>query len=150
MDPVYVGQPKTARTFTVGRWGKIRCGGPCKDDYANIETYVQNSQYHVRLQEPAIRSLKAAEREIHNNDLGAHILTTGSWRSCDFQAQLYASDPKRYAPPDVCGHVRGLNIDVSMDQDAKKLAAIHTALTKRWWFQPRNDEPWHYSFGISV
>jgi hypothetical protein len=153
MEPVYVGMPVTARTFVVrkdqgGSWGEIRCGGPCKDDYADIIVYHQvPGQRYVKLQAAAMASFKAAERA-----LGKKIFITGTgWRSCSEQTYLYSTDHSRYAPPATTGHCRGLCIDVDMNQTEEKLARIHRELAVREWYQARpDDEPWHFSMGLKV
>jgi len=138
-SPVYDGMPPTATSFTVGT-GVIFCGGPCKDDYANIESATILGQ-SVKLQKPAMDSFIAAANEVKG------IKLSGSWRSCVAQTSYYNSDPNRYAPPNVTAHVRGLAIDVDTGGSQ---TALHTALSKRGWFQARADEPWHYSYGIKV
>ena len=150
--PLYVGMPPTEREFVVPRpvdpkpWGKIICGGACRDDYSRIEIYHQDAQHYVKLQRAALRSLQAAEDAI-----GDKIWLTGSWRSCSLQSELYASDSHRYAAPSTTAHCRGLAIDVSQNQTKGKLDKIHKALTYRHWHQARpTDEPWHYSLGVQV
>lgn len=146
MPPKYDGMPPTDRTYDVGRWGEIRCGGPCRDDYGRIVIYHQSPARYVKLQKAAIESLKDAEQDVRQK-----IWVTGSWRSCSLQRQLRASDPSRFADPNETAHTRGLAIDVSQNQTGSDLRAIHKALISRWWFQARpSDEPWHYSFGIQV
>jgi LAS superfamily LD-carboxypeptidase LdcB len=127
--------------------GVIFYGGPCKDDYANMRIYDQPPKggSPIKLQGPALRSLKDAEKK-----LGKPIYLTGSWRSCAYQRELYTRDPKRYAHPDGTFHTRGLAIDVSQSQSKTKLARIHSLLTKRGWKQARSDEPWHYSYWIAA
>ena len=152
-EPLYYGMPPVEKRFRVpkpngGTWGEIICGGPCKDDYARIQIYNQiPGQRYIKLQAAAVRSLQAAEAAS-----GYKILITGSgWRSCELQAQLYKSDPNRFAHPDKTAHTRGLAIDVDMTQSLTRRKAIHRALLHRHWHQSRpDDEPWHYSFGIQV
>lgn len=148
-QPVYDGMPPSDRSYNVkkdmgGTWGTIRCGGACKDNYQNIAIYHQNSAEFVKLQKAAIASLKSAEDAVNKK-----IFTTGSWRACSLQAQLYRSDPNRFAAPNTTAHCRGLAIDVSQNQNY--LARIKKALLLREWYQSRpDDEPWHFSFGIKV
>lgn len=154
MEPVYKGMPPTDRTFDVGKWGSIRCGGRCKDDYARIVIHRQGDATHyVKLQRAAVESLSAVERILDDKGFHQHpyVYVTGhGWRACSDQDALYRSDSKRFADPDVTAHTRGLAIDVDMNQDTDKLKVIHRELMARHWFQARADEPWHYSFGIQV
>ncbi len=150
--PLYDGMPPTEREFTVpkpveGRWGRIICGGTCRDDYARIEIYHQvPGVRYVKLQRAALHSFQAAEQV-----LGFPILLTGvAWRSCAVQRSLWLSDKARYAHPDVTAHTRGLAIDVDQGQSAVRLAKIHKALIYRHWHQSRPDEPHHLSFGIET
>ena len=128
-------------------YGTIHYGGPCKDDYGNIVVYDQPKLggQVVRLQRPAMRSFKAAEERC-----GRPIPLTGSQRSCAFQAACHAEDPSRFADPDTSGHPRGLCIDVSTAISWLRKRKIKRALTHEGWFQARSDEPWHWSYGISV
>jgi hypothetical protein len=150
LAPLYIGMPPTAREFRVpkpaeGFWGMIICGGSCYDDYDRIEIYHQTPDRIVKLQRAALRSFKAAEEA-----LGFPILLTGSWRPCSLQAELYRSDPNRFAHPDSTAHCRGLAIDVSTAQSQAKQDKIRKALLFRHWHQSRpDDEPWHYSKGIA-
>ena len=125
-------------------YGTIHYGGVCKDNYQNIVLFHQNGGQTVKLQKPAMDSFKAASVKVKG------IPLTGSWRSCAYQAQLYASDSNRYASPNGTAHTRGLAIDVSTAISFLKKRAIHRALTARGWHQARADEPWHYSFGVNV
>lgn len=140
-------------TTTSTPYGPIFHGGSCKDDYANIVWYDQGgSRAPVKLQRPAMKSFKEAEQAISRKfGRKQYILLTGSWRSCELQRELWLSNPQRFAHPDVGVHTRGLAIDVSMDQSARKRKRIHTALTTRGWKQVRpDDEPWHYSFTVEA
>jgi hypothetical protein len=146
--PVYVGMPPVDKVYTVGEWGRIRCGGRCKDDYARIRLYDQPPQggSPIKLQAAALASFKAAEKAV-----GFTIVLTGSWRACSYQRELYAADESRYAPPDKTAHCRGLAVDVSTALSAPKQKKLCAALLARGWHQARpTDEPWHYSFGIQV
>jgi hypothetical protein len=145
-EPVFVGMPATDRVFAVAPWGKIRCGGPCRDDYERIVRFQSRAGQIVTLQHAAAQSFQAAEKA-----LGFGLLLTGSIRTCERQAELYASDPKRFAHPAKTAHTRGLAIDVSTAQSSWRKWRIKRALSKRGWFQCRPiDEPWHWSFGIQV
>jgi len=141
-------------------YGVIHYGGVCKDDYANIVLYDQPPKggSPVKLQAPAMRAFKAAQKryakatgwsdERIKREGGRVIALTGSWRSCAYQAQLYASDHNRYANPNVTAHCRGLAIDVSTS--APNQTKIRAALKAEGWKQVRSDEPWHYSYFIEV
>jgi hypothetical protein len=128
--------------------GTIHYGGPCKDDYPNIQLYQQRKADGpvVKLQGPAMRAFKAAEVRV-----GREIPLTGSWRSCANQAQLYASDPQRYADPAITAHTRGLAIDVSTAIGLLMKMKVKRALKAEGWKQVRpDDEPWHWSFKVCV
>lgn len=119
----------------------------CKDDYANIELFHAGGGLVVKLQAPALASYRDTCKV-----LGRPIPLTGSWRSCAYQTELYNSPANhhRYADPKVTAHCKALAIDVSQAQPAARLARIHELLTNRDWHQVRADEPWHYSFGVTV
>ncbi len=137
-------------TDTKTPYGVIHYGGPCKDDYANMRLYDQPPPggSPVKLQGPAVRAFKAAEVRYgkRTNRKWRAIALTGSWRSCDYQAQLYRRDPNRYASPTGTLHTRGLAIDVSQAQP--NLAIIDAVLKAEGWKKARPDEPWHYSYYI--
>ena len=118
--------------------------GKCRDDYVNLVLWHTNGGVTVKLQKPAMDSFRVASIKVKG------IPLTGSWRSCAYQTQLYASDPNRYAAPNGTGHTRGLCIDVSTAQSALKLRRIHKALTAGDWHQARSDESWHWSYHVSV
>lgn len=140
------------------RYGLIHYGGSCKDDYRNIVNYNQHtSDPIVKLQRPAMRSLKASEqvfqRRSRDRKGSRPIRQTGTWRSCQQQADLYRSDRNRFAPPNVTGHTRGLCIDVRWDDyfNADEKQLIRRILLDHGWHQARPiDEPWHFSYGITV
>lgn len=129
------------------KYGKIHdVTGPCDDDYTNMKLLHTGNGQTVKLQGPALLSYEAAAK------ITKGIPLTGSWRSCAYQAQLYASDAPahtRYAPPDGTAHTRGLAIDVSTAIPATRFRAIHDALLAHGWHQPRADEPWHHSFRVN-
>jgi len=127
------------------KYGPIHdVSGPCKDNYTNIKLFHTGNGQTVKLQAPALISYQEAAKKVKG------IPLTGSWRSCKYQTELYASDSSRYANPAGTGHTRGLCIDVSTAQSAYKLTRIHRALLARDWHQARSDEPWHYSFHVSL
>lgn len=145
-EAVFIGMPLHDRTFEVGHWGNIRCGGPCKDDYARIKVFHDAGGRVVVLQAAALESFRSSEQ-----DLGFPIVLTGSHRACSQQRTLWLSDPNRFANPDTTAHTRGLAIDVSTAIADRRKAKIKAALTARHWHQARPvDEPWHWSFGIQV
>jgi len=142
-------------------YGIVHWGGACKDDYANIRLYDQPPAggSPVKLQGPALRAFKAAEVRYAKRtgwsakrierDGGRPIALTGSWRSCAYQTQLYRSDSKRYASPNVTLHCRGLAVDVSTAQPNQ--AIISGCLKAEGWVQVRpDDEPWHYSYVVKA
>ena len=132
------------------KYGVIYDGGPCKDDYGNINVYRQNKTGTriVKLQGPALRAFKAAEARVATR-LKPHILITGiGWRSCSLQRELWESDPQRFANPDGSKHCRGLAIDVDQGQSTLRLRAIHKALLAEDWHQSVPGEPWHYSYHV--
>lgn len=141
--------------------GVIHYGGPCRDDYRNLRTYDQGDGNTVlTLQGPAMEAFKEAEffygkslgwsaRRLTNEGGRAIKVLAGTNRSCSTQARLYASDPNRYAEPKITGHTRGLAIDV--DQAQPNLAKVNTALLKAGWTRTRpTDEPWHFSYGVTI
>lgn len=144
--------------------GPIRYGGPCRDDYPNMETYDQGGGNTVlTLQRPAMRAFMDAQqryakashwtkRRREKNPSGKAIkVLPGTNRTCSTQTALYNSDPNRYAKPEITGHTRGLAIDVDQSQGWLALRRIHRALTAAGWTQTRpDDEPWHYSYGVTI
>ena len=141
--------------------GAIHYGGQCKDDYPNIRLYDQPPAggSPIKLQGPALRAFKAAEIRYAKRSGwsaarikrvgGRPIALTGSWRSCAYQASLYAKDSRRYASPNVGVHTRGLAIDVSTAQPNQ--AVIRACLKAEGWVQVRpDDEPWHYSYFVEA
>jgi hypothetical protein len=143
-------------------FGTIHYGGTCKDDYKNIRLYDQEGVggAPVKLQGPAMRAFREAERRYaklsypiryrRGKILSRAIPLTGSWRSCAYQASLYKKDPKRYASANGTGHTRGLAIDVRNDLPQKEKEKIKKALTSFEWKQARSDEPWHFSYWVTV
>lgn len=144
--------------------GPIRYGGPCRDDYPNFETYAQGGGNTVlTLQRPAMRAFKDAQatyakashwtkkRREKNPDGKAIKVLPGTNRSCATQSALFKSDPGRYADPKITGHTRGLAIDVDQSQGWLALRRIRRALRLAGWTQTRpDDEPWHYSYGVTI
>ena len=139
--------------------GIIFYGGPCKDDYENMEVYDQPPEGQgliLKLQSPAMTAFKAAEVRF-GEQTGRPakwrpiLVLPGTNRTCSTQRTLRARDPGRYADPDVTGHTRGLAIDVSQAQPRVNLDIIHECLTAEGWERVRpDDEPWHYSFGVMI
>ena len=135
--------------------GVIHYGGPCQDDYDNMQIYDQppEGSSPIKLQEAALLAFRAAERaygEATGRPKGDRpIKLTGSWRSCAHQAELFAGDSKRFADPDVTGHCRGIAIDVSTAVPNQDIIA--QCLSDSGWTQTRpDDEPWHWSYGVTV
>jgi hypothetical protein len=136
-------------------YGVIHYGGPCKDDYDNIQLYDQGQRGWavLKMQAPALRSLKDVEvawaKRTTPWKKRRYIRVTGSHRTCAFQAECYARDPNRYAPPNVGLHTRGLAIDVYW-RNPFQAVLLKRLLRHHGWNQTRPvDEPWHWSFGIT-
>lgn len=134
--------------------------GECRDDWRNLRIYDQPPEggSPVKLQGPALRAFKAAQvryaklsgwsaARLKKHPDGRPIILTGSWRSRAYQRQLYASDPKRYAPPCSGLHPDGLAIDVSTAQANQE--KIRKALAAEGWKQFSPGESWHHSFWIT-
>lgn len=131
------------------KYGVIYDGGPCKDDYSNINIYSQTQQRIVKLQGPALRAFKAAEERCATRRK-KHILITGiGWRDCTLQYQLWTSDSSRFANPTTSKHCRGLAIDVDQGQGRFRLRKIQKALRAEGWNDVVSGEPWHYSYFVS-
>lgn len=144
-------------------YGTIHYGPVCKDDYPNMVVYDQPGDHAIlTLQRPAMKAFWAAEVRValklgwslarieKNDGHGKAIyVIPGTNRTCETQARLYASDPNRYAAPNVTGHTRGLAIDVSQEQG--NLDLINHALAAEGWHRCRpDDEPWHWSYWVSI
>lgn len=129
----------------------FRMAGGCKDDWENIRTSTyfdtpavwkpkRKRAVAITLQGPALHALRESEAE-----LKAEIVVTGSIRTCARQAELYKSDPSRYAPPSVGLHCQGLAIDVNTGHLNDR---VKHALKRHGFTQARpTDEPWHFSYG---
>lgn len=132
-------------TNTRTPYGVIHHGGPCKDDYANIKVWTEPDGVNsVKLQAPALRAFRNAVDKV-----GRSIPICGhGWRSCEYQAELYASDHERYAPPSKSLHPRGLALDLgNMGPLFKR--RVWRALKNQFWHQPMpSSEPWHFSYFI--
>lgn len=138
------------------RYGRIYFGGECKDDYPNMQTFHDplNGQV-VTLQGPAMDSFHECERRYARRSLHTGwskkrrrpIMLTGSLRSCAFQRHLWLQDSHRFANPNTSGHPRGLCIDVVYPLQRR---VIRTILLNHGWHQVRPDEPWHFSYGVTL
>jgi hypothetical protein len=139
------------------KYGTVyRLVGGCKDDWKNIVTssYYRKPSGLIRrrlrrvpitMQAPAIKALRVAEEA-----LGREIVVTGSLRSCELQAKLYASDKVRFAPNTVGVHCQGLAIDVTTN-DPELKTKVRKALLAVGFNQSRpEDEPWHFSMKVSA
>lgn len=116
----------------------------------------------VKLQRPALQAFREAEKRYGHKTRklklpprlrpARAIQVTGSWRSYDLQASLYARDHSRYAPPNVSGHVQGFCIDVDTSQAdfGNGSGLICRILLDVGWRRVRSDEPWHFSLGPLV
>lgn len=132
-------------------------GGPCRDDYDNIEIYDQPGlpgHAPVELQRPAMKAFKEAERRWarltrpwrRGSKIRPIELIPGTTRSCAYQAELYRRDPARYAPPEVGLHPRRLAIDVR-----SRSRILKRILRRLGWRQARpSDEPWHWSYWLTA
>lgn len=84
--------------------------------------------------------------------VGAAVPNVGAYRSYAEQAAAYASNPGRFASPDKSLHVVGLAIDVHSDWQHR--SDVIAAFTSEGWHRARwgegtkNDEPWHWSYGV--
>ena len=145
--------------------GFIYYGGPCRDNYRNFRTLDQfpekDGNVILVLQGPAMRAFKAAQvryakqtgwsaaRLKRNPDGRPIIILAGTNRSCTTQAALYRSDQNRYANPNITGHTRGLAIDRSNAQPNLKI--VDACLAAEGWHRTRpDDEPWHWSFHVTI
>jgi hypothetical protein len=81
-----------------------------------------------------------------NDRVGYVIPNVGAYRSFATQASLYASDPKRFAPPNKSLHVVGLAIDIH--ENYVNRSEVIAAFTSEGWHRARSDEPWHWSYGV--
>lgn len=137
--------------------GIVYRSSSCKDDWPNMRTMkVCGQQLHMQL--PAIRAYRLACVEFAKRSGwtaarikrtgGRTILLTGSWRSCELQRQLYASDSDRFASPNGTLHTQGLAIDVSTV--LADFGKAHAALEEIGWTRARSDEPWHHSWGFNA
>jgi len=144
-------------------YGRVFGDGACVDDYSNIILYSQPpaGSASVKLQAAAMRAFKNAEDRIQSRRIRQlnspredrkfrAIALTGSWRSCSYQRELYMRDSDRYAHPDRTGHTRGLCIDVSQAQSARRLRKIRRALEAEGWHYTNSSEPWHASYWLAL
>lgn len=139
------------------KYGPANDSDRCRDNWPNMTTAKVCGQV-VHLQASAVRAFREACREFARlsgwtearikRTGGRAILLTGSWRSCELQAEKHAEDPSRFADPDVSLHPQGLAIDVSTIQPDFDKA--HRALAKVGWHRARPDEPWHHSWGFNA
>ena len=134
------------------RYGDVFRSSVCKDDFSNMITKTVKRRgkggYSVRytLQKPAVTSLRAVARELGGPFRQMPVKVTGTSRTCEYQAALYAKDPHRYASPNGTLHTQGLAIDVDMNFLAK-FPQTKRLLLEHGWHQSRpDDEPWHFSF----
>lgn len=89
---------------------------------------------------------------------GKPIRCTTAWRSYQSQADEYAKDPKRFAPPDKSWHVKGTAVDVDLAVTGATYPSagwdkLYAAAIATGWCNPRgpykgdHSEPWHFSYG---
>lgn len=88
----------------------------------------------------------AASLERIFTKVGYVVPNVGASRTFAEQASLYASDPKRFAPPNKSLHVVGLAIDVHASYVNRP--EVISAFTSEGWHRARSDEPWHWSYGV--
>ena len=137
------------------RWGVVFHRPTCKDNWKNIISAVSRRKNGdvipytaLKLQEPAVKSIRAVERDLSRPWKKFYVRVTGTHRTCAFQRECWNSDPVRYAPPNSGLHTHGLAIDVHTGYLSAKLKK---ALLKHGWHQSRpDDEPWHFSFRLSA
>lgn len=130
------------------RYGVVFHSSTCKDNWDNIKEVTLGPGATYKLQRPAIRSLRAVAKDLGGPWKLAPVEVTGTWRSCELQASLYASDHNRYAHPNSTLHTQGLAIDVNTNHLTPK---VKQSLLKHGWKQARpDDEPWHFSFRLSA
>jgi hypothetical protein len=137
------------------RWGVVFHRPTCKDDWKNIVSGVSKRKdgsvipyTAMKLQEPALKSIRAVEKDLSRPWKKFYVRVTGTPRTCEFQAQKYSQDPRRYAPPNAGLHTHGLAIDVHTGFLSEKL---RKSLLKHGWHQSRpDDEPWHFSFRLKA
>jgi hypothetical protein len=144
------------------KYGPVFRSTQCKDDHSNIvdasiggERAIGGTETY-KLQKPAVESLRAVAdvmgRRFPWRRVKRPVKVTGTWRACAYQAQLYFSDPKRYAHPNTTLHTQGLAIDVDThwlgSLTAFQLRRFRRAMAENGWSQSRpDDEPWHWSYG---
>jgi hypothetical protein len=143
--------------------GVIHYGGACRDDYPNMVVYDQGGGNTViELQAPAMRAFKDAEAWVwdrlhpilrRRGKKGRDLIPVlpGTNRTCTTQTRLHNEDSSRYADPKITGHTRGIAIDRDRRVSLRRRLLHHRALLKFGWTQTRPiDEPWHYSYGVTV
>jgi hypothetical protein len=138
-------------------YGPANNSDQCRDDWPNMETAKVCGQV-LHMQRSAIRAYREACRVFAKKSGwtparikrtgGRAILLTGSWRSCELQAEKHREDPSRFADPDESLHPQGLAIDVSTIQ--RDFDKAHAALAHVGWHRARPDEPWHHSWGFNA
>lgn len=124
---------------------------------------------------PTIRLEPAAAKAFENwmNLFGGSIPCTSGWRSYQQQANNYAGDKNRFAPPERSWHVKGRAVDVDMNfinsLGSSGQSRLRTTAKQAGWGQPRwrqasgdqpgyecgcnhsngtkTDEAWHFSWG---
>lgn len=130
------------------RYGTVFHSERCKDDWSNIREVTLGPGATYKLQRPAIKSLRAVASDLGGPWSAKPVRVTGTWRSCEYQASLYAKDSSRYANPNSTLHTQGLAIDV---HTGYLNAKVRDSLLKHGWHQSRPvDEPWHFSFRLTA
>jgi len=136
------------------KYGTVFHRSKCKSDWPNIVTKERHRHgkpvpyTKMTLQEPALLSIRDVEKALSRPWKRYYVRVTGTIRTCEYQAALYASDPSRYAHPNSTLHTHGLAIDVHTTYLSEKL---RKALLAHGWHQSRpDDEPWHFSFRLTA
>lgn len=144
------------------KFGTVFHRDTCKSDWGNIVTstwyrrkvgrvYVpfKKRPVAITLQKPAMDAFRAVE-----DKLGFQVFVTGSHRTCAYQRELYARDPRRYAHPNSGVHTHGLAVDVDSTQlgkVGKNGKTVRETFRAVGWKQSRpDDEPWHHSWGVTA
>ena len=112
-------------------------------------TVVVNSGAYAPASGPTIRLEPACAKAFENwmRLFGGSIPCTSGWRSYASQANSYAGDKNRFAPPDKSWHVKGRAVDVDMNWinslGSSGQTKLRTTAKAAGWGQPR----WRQSSG---
>jgi len=127
----------------------IPSGGPTSSvDYASLPGM------YGRLVDPPggpsdLRLQQGAFQSLHKLGFPMSGVGAGSYRTNALQAQRYAEDPQRFAPPGMSLHEYGLAIDVHENYlYSPGFPQMRAKMLANGWYQERSDEPWHFSYGV--